>query len=284
VQYYRHGRWRFQHARHVVLAGYSIETPRLLLNSACSRFPAGLGNSSGHVGKYLMVHSNHGVFGEMDQEIRWYKGPPTLALTEHWNYTDEGKDFSGGYLFGSQGPLVQDWAMKVATARGLWGMPLRQEMTRYNHMAGLKMVGEVEPREQNRVEVIEEKDQYGLPISKVTFSHSENDKRLITHAVRFMTATLEAAGGLRIFEEKDTAHLMGGCRMGCTPEDSVTDADGRTWDVPNLWICDGSLMPTGGGANPSLTIMALACRTGDRIRDMARRGDLERAATVAVHA
>ena len=102
--------------------------------------------------------------------------------------------------------------------------------------------------------------------------------------VRFLTATLEAAGGRRIFEAKDTAHLMGGCRMGYTPEDSVTNADGRTWDVPNLWICDGSLTPTGGGATPSLTIRALACRTGDRIRDMARSGDLERAATVAVHA
>jgi choline dehydrogenase-like flavoprotein len=62
--------------------------------------------------------------------------------------------------------------------------------------------------------------------------------------------------------------------MGLTADDSVTDTNGRSWDVPNLWICDGSLFPTGGGVNPSLTIMALACRIGDRITDMAKRGDL----------
>jgi choline dehydrogenase-like flavoprotein len=84
----------------------------------------------------------------------------------------------------------------------------------------------------------------------------------------------EAAGGRNVSVEEDTAHLMGGCRMGLTPRDSVTDTYGRTWDIPNLWICDGSLLPTGGGANPSLTIMALACRIGDRIAAMGGRGEL----------
>jgi len=275
LHYHRDRAWHFQRARHVVVAGYSIETPRLLLNSACPQFPNGLANSSGMVGKCLMVHSNNGVFGEMENEIRWYKGPPSLAITEHWNYCDEGKDFAGGYLFGSQGPLVQDWAMKLATSRGIWGMRLRQEVTRYNHMAGLKMVGEVEPSEHNRVELADETDQYGLPIPRITFSYSENDKRLVRHAVDFMRRTLAAAGGRNIWVQDDTAHLMGGCRMGFTPEDSVTDADGRTWDIPNLWICDGSLFPTGGGANPSLTIMANACRIGHRIVAMARRNQLD---------
>ena len=62
--------------------------------------------------------------------------------------------------------------------------------------------------------------------------------------------------------------------MGLTADDSVTDGYGRTWDVPNLWICDGSLFPTGGGANPSLTIMAVACRIGDHIAAIGKRGDL----------
>jgi choline dehydrogenase-like flavoprotein len=275
VHYHRQQQWRFQRARHVVVSGYSIETPRLLLNSACAQFPDGLANSSGWVGKCLMVHSNHGVFGEMEQEIRWYKAPPSLALTEHWNYVDRGKDFHGGYLVANQGPLVREWAIKIALSKGLWGMPLRQEMTRYNHMAGLKMVGEVEPANHNRVEVVDEVDHFGLPIPKVTFSYSENDRRLIRHAVAFMQEALEAAGAMRLWTEEDTAHLMGGCRMGRTADESVTNADGRTWDIPNLWICDGSLLPAGGGANPSLTIMAIACRIGDRITAMARRGDLD---------
>lgn len=90
-----------------------------------------------------------------------------------------------------------------------------------------------------------------------------------------MRDTLEAAGARRLMVEADTAHLMGGCRMGFSPSDSVTDADGRTWDIPYLWICDGSLFPTGTGVNPSLTIMALACRIGDRIVAHARRGELD---------
>ena len=274
VHYHRQGAWRFQRARHVVVAGYSIETPRLLLNSACPAWPDGVANSHGLVGKGLMVHSNHGVFGEMDDEVRWYKAPPSLAITEHWNYTDRGKDFQGGYLVASQGPLVREWSIKVALSKGLWGMDLRQEMTRYNNMAGLKIVGEVEPSEANRVELADETDGLGLRIPKVTFSYSRNDRKLISHALTFMRQTLEAAGARNLWTEEDTAHLMGGCRMGVTPEDSVTDGDGRTWDIPNLWICDGSLFPTGGGANPSLTIMAMACRTGDRMAAMARRGDL----------
>jgi choline dehydrogenase-like flavoprotein len=89
-----------------------------------------------------------------------------------------------------------------------------------------------------------------------------------------MRDAMTAAGARDLWTEQDTAHLMGGCRMGFTPDDSVTDGDGRTWDIPNLWICDGSLFPTGGGANPSLTIQALACRIGDRISALSGRGEL----------
>ena len=119
VEYHRDGTWQFQPARHVVAAGYSIETPRLLLNSACPAFPEGLANRSSLVGKGLMAHGNHAVWGVMDEEIRWYKGPPGMAITEHWNYVDTGKDFFGGYCFLSQGPLPADWAHSVATVRGL---------------------------------------------------------------------------------------------------------------------------------------------------------------------
>ena len=62
--------------------------------------------------------------------------------------------------------------------------------------------------------------------------------------------------------------------MGDDPSTSVVDADGRSWDIPNLWVCDGSLFPTTGGVNASLTIQALACRIGDRITTLAKRGEL----------
>lgn len=275
VLYVRDGRERRQRARNVVVAGYAVETPRLLLHSATARHPHGLGNGSGHVGRSIMVHSNHAVWAEMDEEVRWYKGPPSMAVCEHWNYVDEhpSKDFYGGYAFMSQGPLPVDFARALVSNTGVFGADLHEQMARYNHMAGLKIVGEVEPRPENRVELVDERDAFGVPLARVTFAYSQNDRRLARHAQRFMGQMLEAAGGRDLYETSGTAHLMGGCPMGFSPDDSVVDADGRVWDVPNLWICDGSIMPTGGGVNPSITIMAIASRMADRIGALARGGD-----------
>ncbi|AOE60331.1 GMC family oxidoreductase [Pseudomonas corrugata] len=274
VHFHRQGAWHFQRARHVIVAGYAIETPRLLLNSANARFPDGLANSSGLVGKYLMVQSNQAVWGEMPEEVRSYKGPPSLAISEHWNYEDRHKDFHGGYAFMSQGPLPMAWAA-VQAGRGLWGEELLRQMQHYNHLAGLKIVGETLPQLCNHVSLSDRLDKYGLPIAKVDFSYCENDKRLIEHALNFMQSGLEAAGGRQVWQETDdTCHLNGTARMGFSRQDSVVNADCRSWDIPNLWVCDGSVFPTVGGVNPSLTIQAIACRTADRIKALAERGDL----------
>lgn len=274
VQFYRDGAWHFQKARNVVVAGYAVETPRLLLNSATPRHARGLANSSGLVGKYLMSQSNQAVFGRMQEEVRWYKGPPSLTLTEHWNYEDK-KDFFGGYCWMAQGPLPIEWAFIQTGARGLWGEVLRQEMMQYNHQVGLKMVGETLPDARNSVTLAEETDQYGLNIPRISFSWGENDKALIQHAIGQMTRSMDAIGAEDIFAQtEDANHLAGTARMGFTPQDSVVNADCRSWDIPNLWICDGSVFPTTGGVNPSLTIQAIALRTADRIKAMARRGEL----------
>jgi choline dehydrogenase-like flavoprotein len=274
VSYHRDGRWRFQRARNVVVAGYAIETPRLLLNSASARFPHGLANGSGLVGKYLMTQANQAVWGRMAKEVRAYKGPPSLALTEHWNYEDRGKDFHGGYGYMSQGPLPAAWAGTLAK-RGLWGQRLLDEMQNYNHVVGLKIVGECMPQERNSVTLSDEKDEFGIPIPRVRFSYCDNDKALIRHALAFMRRGLEAVDAADIWDETDdTCHLNGTARMGSDRETSVVDADCRSWDVPNLWVCDGSVFPTVGGVNPSLTIQAIACRTADRIKALADRGEL----------
>src|SRR6185312_8972283 len=158
VHYHRNGAWRFQAASHVVVAGYAIETPRLLLNSVCPGFPQGLANSSGLVGTCLTTHAGPGVWGTFEEEIRWYKGPPNMAVTEHWNYVDEGKDFHGGYCFMNQGPLPRAWARMLAKTRGLWGEGLRRTMLDYNHSMGFEAVAAVESRPQNRVSLADEVD------------------------------------------------------------------------------------------------------------------------------
>jgi choline dehydrogenase-like flavoprotein len=275
VHYHRRGEWHFQRARNVVVAGYAIETPRLLLNSANDEFPDGLANSSGLVGRNLMVHLNQAVWGTVEDEVRSYKGPPSLAISEHWNYEDSGKDYHGGWCYMSQGPLPITWAKNLAASRGLWGDALLEEMARYNHSVGLKIVGEVLPYDHNRVTLAEETDQYGLPIPRISFSYGDNEHAMIAHALDFLDRSLEAVGAKdRWRETDDTCHLNGTARMGFDPRTSVVNADCRAWDIPNLWICDGSVFPTVGGCNPSLTIQAIACRTADRISELARQGAL----------
>jgi choline dehydrogenase-like flavoprotein len=98
---------------------------------------------------------------------------------------------------------------------------------------------------------------------------------MVAHALRFMRQSLDATGVSDIWEQTDvTCHLNGTARMGSDPRDSVVNADCRSWDIRNLWICDGSVFPTVGGVNPSLTIQAVACYTADRISALAARGEL----------
>ena len=153
-------------------------------------------------------------------------------------------------------------------------MELRNEMAKYNHMAGLKIVGEVLPNENNRVELADETDEYGLRIPRVIFSYGEDDKKLYEHAIHFMSEALKAAGGRGFVVQR--GHRPSGRDLphGDAPARQRDQSDGRTWDIPNLWICDGSLMPTSLAVNPSLTIQANACRIADRIREMGRRGEL----------
>ena len=274
VHYHREGKWHFQRAKQVIVAGYAIETPRLLLNSATDRFPDGLANRSGYVGRNLMVQSNQAVYGRMKEMVRWNKGPPSLTITEHWNYEDK-KDFFGGYCWMAQGPLPLEWSSAVSSSRGMWGEALRQKMMDYNHQVGLKMVGEMLPSMENRVTLADEKDQYGLPITRITYGWQDNDKVMIQHALGEMQRSLELIGAQDIWrQENDTNHLAGTARMGFSAENSVVDADCRSWDVPNLWICDGSVFPTVGGVNPSLTITAIALRTADRIQTLHRQGKI----------
>jgi len=137
------------------------------------------------------------------------------------------------------------------------------------------MVGEMLPSMENRVTLAEEKDQYGLPITRITYGWQDNDKTMIQHALGEMQRSLELVGAQDIWrQENDTNHLAGTARMGFSADTSVVDADCRSWDVPNLWICDGSIFPTTGGVNPSLTITAIALRTADRIQTLHRQGKI----------
>jgi choline dehydrogenase-like flavoprotein len=265
-----------QRAKHVVLAGYAIETPRLLLNSASARYPEGLANSSGLVGKYFMVQPSDQVYAKFPERINQYKAPPPGgAISEHFNRTMSDTDFVCGYVIEVIGPHPIEFASRIFAGQGLWGAALRREMLDYNFYSGLGMVGECMPQANNTVSLHPtERDQFGLPVAYVRFGYHENDQRLIRHAHKTIEQIFQAAGGTGIFAASRTAHLAGTCRMGRDPATSVIDADCRSHDIPNLFICDGSVFPTSTGVNPSLTIEAIAARTADRIREKAKRGEL----------
>jgi len=157
---------------------------------------------------------------------------------------------------------------------------MRREMMDYNHYSAFGLLGEILPWEDNRVtlaEGAEDKDQFGLPVAKITFSLHDNDKKLIAFARKKTEEIMWAAGAEEVSQEARYAHLVGAARMGNDPRTSVVDKFGQSHDIPNLFICDGSIFPTQGSANPGLTIQALAIRTADylitqRENVLARRG------------
>ena len=136
------------------------------------------------------------------------------------------------------------------------------------------MVGEVLPNPDNRITLTDEIDKNGMPKARVTFSYSDNDLKLIDHAVENMSSILKAAGGQVQYVVPDTAHLMGGCRMGNNPDTSVVNSFGQTHDIPNLFLCDASIFVTSSGVNPTNTVMALASRTANYILEQAGRFEL----------
>lgn len=258
-----------QRARVVILAGFVVETPRLLLHSATPHFPDGLANSSGWVGKAIMPHSSHDVYGRLPEEVRLYKGTPVLSLSQHFYETDLDRGFARGYTLIAHGARPVAMAGAIAAEREdgtfLWGQKLRETMLDYNLYARVTLVGEVLPHPDNAVTLSGLKDEYGMPVPKVTFSYQENDKKLYKHAIGQMNRLIEAMGGVPEHVVSDTAHLMGGCRMGSDPQTSVVNEYGQSHDIPNLFIAGASTFVTSGGANPTNTVMALAARTADKL-------------------
>jgi choline dehydrogenase-like flavoprotein len=255
---------RFQRAAVVAVAGYSIETPRLLLNSASRRFPEGLGNDYDQVGRYLMVQGAPQTAGRFDAEVRMYKAPPPEVSSEEFYETDPSKPYQRGFSIQNVSPLPITWAEHVA-AQGHWGAKLREYLSDYVHWACLGALCEFLPQADNRVTLDDERDRYGLRVARVAYSQGDNDRQLMKAARDVMERILHAAGADEVITMNRYAHLVGGARMAADEQHGVVDRDGRSFAVPNLYITDGSVLPTQGSANPALTIMALAARAADRL-------------------
>ena len=255
-----------QRAAAVAVAGYSIETPRLLLNSTSARFPHGLGERQ-RPGRPLRDGAGRAAGRRpVPDELRMYKAPPPEICSEQFYETDPTRGFARGFAIQTVGPLPIDWAEHVL-ADGHWGAGAARVHARLQPLVHARRAlasccrcprtASRSPRSTDRARHAGRAD--GLhPVRE----------RPREHRLRQGDAAADP-GGRRRAGHRSTidryAHLVGGCRMGSDPERSVVDADHRAWGVPNLFIADGSVMPTQGSANPALTIMALASRLAERL-------------------
>jgi choline dehydrogenase-like flavoprotein len=276
----------FQRARAVVVCCNGAETPRLLLLSRSSLFPQGLANSSGLVGRNLMFNGGVGVFGLFERAVNGYRGVPVTRIVHDpyeldptlGLYGGGGFDFRFDYTptaFALSGlpPDVPRWGPAYKRALGDY---FNRVVIAFGHTSSL-------PVPTNRIDLDPDlRDDWGLPAARVTFREHANDLALYRYFEARGTDLLGAAGAKKTWlawSQGEEAlpmqpHLLGTCRMGTDPSRSVVNPDHRTHDVRNLFLVDGSSFVTGGRGQPTLTIMALAFRAGERIARLARAREI----------
>jgi choline dehydrogenase-like flavoprotein len=269
------GRQQVQKARVVCVAGNSIESPRLLLNSASSRFPDGLANSSGQVGRNYMRHMTGSVYAAFDQPVRMFRGTTMAGIVQDEARHDPRRGFVGGYEMETLSLGLPFLAAFLDP--GAWGAGFARKLEQYERLAGMWLVGEDMPRASNRVTLHgSEKDQFGLPIPNVHFDDHANDVAMRSHAFRQGRAIYEAAGAQEVHETPPypSTHNLGTNRMSASARDGVVNKWGQSWDVANLFVSDGSQFTTGGAENPTLTIVALAIRQAEYLADQMAKNEI----------
>ncbi|MHA7876886.1 GMC family oxidoreductase [Roseivivax sp.] len=266
VEYFdAEGNLQMQRARVVCVAGNSFESPRLLLNSASSMFPEGLGNSSGQVGRNYMRHMTGSVYGVFEEPVRMWRGTTMAGIIQDEARHDPSRGFVGGYELETLSLGLP--FMAAFLDPGGWGREFTTALDAYENMAGMWIVGEDMPQEGNGVTLSEAEDQYGLKVANVHFDDHPNDVAMRNHAYAQGAKVYDAVGATRTFPTPPypSTHNLGTNRMSERPEDGVVNRWGQSHDIENLFVSDGSQFTTGAAENPTLTIVALAIRQADHI-------------------
>jgi len=272
-----------QKAKAVVLSANGAETPRLLLMSKSNRFPDGLANSSGMVGKHLMFNGNVVANGLFEHEVHGHKGPVVTRITQEHYVPDPSLGFFGGggidmrfdvpALIRTLGMPVDgpEWGSEWKTRMRNW---FTHSAAAYGHTTSL-------PVATNSVSLDPDlKDAWGLPAIRTTFKDHEHDIRLYKFFQDRAKELLGAAGAQKVYadpipdEPGSAVHLLGTARMGNDPKSSVVDKFHRAHDVKNLFIVDGSSFVTSGRGQPTMTIQTLAFRAADHIAQFAKRREI----------
>ena len=269
------GNQHVQKARVVCVAGNSIESPRLLLNSASSKYPDGLANSSGMVGKNYMRHMTGSVYGAFEKPVHMYRGTTMAGIIQDEARNDPSRGFVGGYEMETLSLGLP--FMAAFLDPGGWGKDFSWWMDNYENLAGMWLVGEDMPQESNRITLhASEKDQYGLPVPNVHFDDHANDIAMREHAFTQGEAVYKAVGAVKTFRTPPypSTHNLGTNRMSADAKDGVVNKHGQTHDIANLFVSDGSQFTSGAAENPTLTIVSLALRQADFIASEMSKGNL----------
>jgi choline dehydrogenase-like flavoprotein len=279
------GREQGQRARAVVVCANGAETPRLLLMSASDRFPQGLANSSGLVGKYLMFNAHSVAHAWFDEPLHDYKSVQCSRIVHDFYESDPRRGYYGGGGIDAR-PFLNATPVLYAL-QGLppdaprWGAEYKRLLRRY-FIRSMVMAGSTTslPVASNNITLDPDaKDRYGRPALRVTYRDHDDDLATARFLQDRSVEIMEAAGAERVWTvpvapATDGAHLLGTCRMGDDAASSVVDRYHRSHDVANLFICDGSSFVTSGRGQPTMTIMALAFRAAGHIAGAARRGEI----------
>jgi choline dehydrogenase-like flavoprotein len=274
VYYDANGKEVFQPAEVVIVACNGVGTPRLLLNSVSAKFPNGIANLSGLVGRNLMFHPYARTFGYFEDELDGNHGPGNCIWSQQFYETDRSRGFVRGYTFEfNRGQGAINAAIHgLETGRIPWGDSHHDAYRKlFRHRTGMVAICEDLPEEHNRVTLDPVlPDSNGIPAPKISYTLSENSKRMLDHGVARASDILRAAGAFDVGYESPIAeggwHLMGTARMGTDPGRSVVNDWGRSHDVKNLFIVDGSIFVTSAGVNPTRTIQALALYVADNMK------------------
>ncbi len=268
------GNEQFLAAEVVILAMNGVGTPRILLNSVSTAFPDGLANTSGLVGKNLMFHPYASISGVFDAPQDGYRGPVDCLWSQEFYETNPEHGFLRGYTFEmtrGRGPVATALG-GMSSGRIPWGEGHHRAYRElHNRITGMVAICEDLPEQHNTVALDPElKDPDGIPAPKISYTLSDNSRNMLEHAVARASEVLRAAGATEIMSEAPLSiggwHLMGTARMGSDPRASVVNEWGRSHDVKNLFIVDGSLFVTSAGVNPTRTIQALALYVADAIK------------------
>ena len=269
------GKEQRQKARLVAVAANTIESPRLLLNSASSMFPDGLANSSGQVGRNYMRHTTGSVYGIFEQPVRMWRGTTMAGIVRDEARHDPSRGFVGGYELETLSIGLP--FMAAFLDPGAWGREFTSALDGYDKTAGMWIVGEDMPQETNRVTLnTEVEDEHGMPVPNVHYDDHPNDVAMRNHAYARGAAIYDAVGAVRTLPTPPypSTHNLGTNRMSENPRDGVVNRYGQSHDIPNLFVSDGSQFTTGAAENPTLTIVALAIRQADHVAGELSKGNI----------